>query len=366
VIKAKLHFTVVFLTLAALFSSCGGKPARSASASVAPSSGIKSGSRHTVYVVMDTVDDWSSQIRDGFIDRLDALLSEKSASAEYRFFDTRLDAATAAGIKAAIESGKPGLCCVINYPSAFADINITQKLRGAEYRFISENSIPIQSKTISSMEKPGGNVSGVGVFLQLNPNLRLIKKTMPEVKRIFSYSWDQMTLLNAWWKDEIERACREEGFILEEFRLIKSIQEEMAILEKFSDGKRDTAILSCVSAYVNDDGSPANANSLLVPYFQGRSRMRFMAYEDGVISMGGLMGACVIWKDIGAQLADKAIRALAGENPGDLPWEYPRMYNIVINKKTADKIGLVLSQDILNASYRIYTDYSGTFMGKGD
>jgi putative ABC transport system substrate-binding protein len=315
---------------------------------------------------MDTVDDWSSLIRDGFTERLNALLAEKSASVEYRFFDTRLDASTAAGIKTSIETEKPELCCVINYPSAFADINITQKLTGPEYRFVSENSIPIQSKTISSMEKPGGNVSGVGVFLQLSPNLRLIKKTMPEVKRIFSYSWDQMTLLNAWWKEELVRACREEGFILDEFRLIKSIQEETAILEQFASGRQDTAILSCVSAYVNDDGSPANANAVLLPYLQGRSRMKFLAYEDGVISIGGLMGACVIWKDIGAQLAEKGFRVLSGENPGDMPWEYPRMYNIVINKKTADKIGLVLSQDILNASYRIYTDYSGNFMGKGD
>jgi putative ABC transport system substrate-binding protein len=89
-----------------------------------------------------------------------------------------------------------------------------------------------------------------------------------------------------------------------------------------------------------------------------------LGYEDVTIAQGTLAGACVIWYDIGAQLAEKGLRILNGANPGDIPWEYPRKFNIVLNLKRAEELHLTFPQELINAAYRIYTDYDGHFIGQ--
>jgi putative tryptophan/tyrosine transport system substrate-binding protein len=327
---------------------------------------IPKGSAFRILIVMDTIDDWSSGVRDGFIQRLDAILATSGSKASYEVLDTKLDPAEAASIKDRIEKEKPGLVCEINYPSGFADSQIALKLKGAEYRFVSENAVPVETGVVSSWAKPGGNVCGAGVFVQLNSTLKLIRKVDPSITRIFSYSWDAMKDINAWWEKELRRACAEEGFILEEFKAIRSHQEEMSFLKRFSSTSGDTAVMGCISAYVNDDGSPVNPVPTILKYIQESMKTPFLTYEDSSVQQGALLGACVIWKDLGAQLADLGGRVLSGEDPGSIPWEYPRKHNIVINKMTADRLGIPIPQEVVNAAYRIYTDYQGGFMGKSD
>jgi putative ABC transport system substrate-binding protein len=354
-----------FLVLSVLVPSCQkAKPALPAGTAQA-ARGLERGRTYRVFIVRDMDQEYSQAIESGFRERLDGILSEAGASAAYESFCDELDPAKADNIRARIEAEKPDIACMVNHPDAFADCSITQKLTGPDYRFVSENAIAVESGTISSLERPGGNVSGVGVFIRQNSSLKLLKRVAPGIKRIFSYSWIKMGRLNAWWKAELERACREEGFELQEFRQIRTIQEELAILEDFTGEHPGTALMGCVSAFENADGTPTDGSETL-PYYQDKIRVPDIAYEDIAMKFGALMGACVIWKDLGAQLADKAGLILGGRNPGDIPWDYPRSYNIVINLKTAAWLGIDIPKDVLEASYRVYTDYDGAFMGKGD
>jgi putative ABC transport system substrate-binding protein len=357
-----VHAVLILLAFSALAASCH-KPKPAVPAGAAQ--GIERGRVYRVFIVRDMDQEYSRTIEAGFRARLDGLLAEAGASAVYQSFCDDLDPAKAESIRACIEAEKPDIACMVNHPDAFADCSITQKLKGPEYRFVSENAIAVESGTISSLEKPGGNVSGVGVFIRQNSSLKLLRKVAPKVKRIFSYSWIKMNRLNAWWKAELERACREEGFVLEEFRQIRNIQEELAILRDFSTEHPGTALMGCVSAFENADGTPTDGTETL-SYYQDRLRVPDIAYEDIAMKFGALMGACVIWKDLGAQLADKALLILEGKNPGDIPWDYPRSYNVVINLKTAAWLGIDIPKDVMEAAYRIYTDYDGAFMGKGD
>jgi len=68
--------------------------------------------------------------------------------------------------------------------------------------------------------------------------------------------------------------------------------------------------------------------------------------------------------DYGIQLAEKGALVLEGKSPGDIPWDYPRIYNIILNLKTAQKIGVKIPQDVIGAAYRVYTDYAGNYVGR--
>lgn len=321
--------------------------------------------KYDVMIIMDTVDDWSSGIRDGFKERLTSVLAEKTKSVYYTVIDTQLKRELVPGIIEKIKSSRPDLICTINYPTAFADIMITQKLKGSEYRFVSENCVPIESGIIQSRKKPGGNVTGVGVFIQMNSPIRLMKRLNPKANKLVFFTWDQMELANQWFREEVFRAAKEEGVRIVAFKTLKHHEETIAFLSQYAHKGMDYFAMPGISVFVNREGEFINAGVVESKWIRENMKIGLASFDENDIKYGKLAGTCVIWYDIGAQLAEKGIRILKGENPGDIPWDYPRKYNIIINRKRAQDLGVVIPQDIINASYRIYTDYNGNYIGQG-
>jgi putative ABC transport system substrate-binding protein len=65
-------------------------------------------------------------------------------------------------------------------------------------------------------------------------------------------------------------------------------------------------------------------------------------------------------------VAELGMKVIEGQNPGSIPWEYPRKFSIIINKMTADRLGIAIPSEILGAAFRIYTDYKGNYIGQSD
>jgi putative ABC transport system substrate-binding protein len=365
IVRMKRAGMAIVLFAAFLPLSCSRKGAAGALAAKGPSKGAE----YRIFIVMDAESAKMAEVRAGIVENLDAFLAKAGAKASYESLPTRLDPAAADAIKDRIEAERPDLVFSINNPAGFADSRIASKLKGGKARFVSENVVPVETGVIESWAKPGGKVCGVGVFVQLNSSLRLLRKVVPGVRKIYSYSWDRVAPLNAWWEAELRRACAEEGFEFADFALLSSHQEEMAYAERHAAARGDMAVMSCVSPYVNADGSlldPAIAAKDNAAYLRRRFMNPFIAYEDSLVRDGALLGACVIWKDLGAQMAELGARVLSGEDPGSIPWEYPRKFNVVINKKTAERLGIAIPPDVMNAACRVYTDYEGGFMGKAE
>ncbi len=321
--------------------------------------------KYNVMIIMDTIDDWSKGIKDGFMNTLSNALGNSHKMVNYTVIDTELKKSKIPGIITKVRSLRPDLICTINFPTAFTDKNITQKLREPAYKFVSENCVPIKSGTIKSWKKPGGNVTGVGVFIQMNSTIRLMKKLNPKANKLVFFSWDQMKLANDWFRDEITRAAREEGVRLIKFRTLKYHEEVKTFLSGYARRGMDYFAMLGISVFINKKGEFINAGAVESKWIRENMRIGFTSFDENDIKYGKLAGTCVIWYDIGAQLAEKGIRILKGENPGEIPWDYPRKYNIVLNKKRAKDLGITIPQEIINASYRIYTDYKGNYIGQG-
>jgi putative ABC transport system substrate-binding protein len=328
-----------------------------------PDSRLKS---YKIFVILDTVDEWSAGVRDGFIATMNKKLAAKGIKAEYTSFNTQINTSYLPEILKAIEDGNPDLICTINYPSAFADNNIAKRFKDPIYRFVSMNPIPVETGLIQSWEKPGGNITGVSVFLQQNSALRLMKKIDPRVRKMVFVSWDAMTEVNAWYERELRRACREERIELVDFIRVSCIEDEYEIFKKYDSMGPEYFAMEGITAFVHRDGTPANAN-IEMPEFIRKNikRLQFVTFDETSIKTCVIGGVCVIWYDIGAQLAEKGAMILDGKNPGDMPWDYPRKYNILLNIKKAKDSGIRIPLDLINAAYRVYTDYNGSFAGKG-
>ncbi len=319
---------------------------------------------YTIAIVLDTIDDWSSELRDGFKTRMDELLAEQGAIADYTEYDTELDEGKIPVILQALEQTAPDLICTLNYPSGFADTHLAQQLTDSKYRFVSENAVAVQAGVIESWEHPGGNLTGVGVFLQFHSPIRLMKRINPKARKLVFFTWDAMTLLNNWFETEVTRACLQEGIELVEFARLPHAEAEFELLSRYAEAGEEYFIMGGISAFVHDDGTPADMNALEPAFIREFVRIPMIVYEDISVKHGNLAGTTIIWTDIGAQLAEKGLRILNGENPGDIAWEYPRKHNIILNLQRANDLGLEFPPEVIGAAYRIYTDYDGNFVGQ--
>ncbi|MDP3178652.1 MAG: ABC transporter substrate binding protein, partial [Spirochaetaceae bacterium] len=101
-------------------------------------------------------------------------------------------------------------------------------------------------------------------------------------------------------------------------------------------------------------------------FMRTKMNIPLIAYDENQVIGEAVAGCCVIWSDIGAQAAEKGMLVLGGKNPGDMPWEYPRKYNILLNLAAAKRLGIAMPQSLINAAYRVYTDFEGHYAGQVD
>lgn len=320
---------------------------------------------YKVYIVSDTLGPWALDTQAGFKTTLDAFLSSQGARATYTVFDTKVDPATIPDIVKAIQTGKPDLVLTCNYPNGFADSSVTAKFKGSSLPFISLNPIPVESGLIASWKRPGGNVTGVGIFIQFTSTIKLAQRINPNLKKVAFVTWNAMGTISDWFESEIRDAARETGVELAEFRRVSSNEEELAFYREYRAKAADHFVMGGITAFVHQDGSPIDPEKDWYSFIQkDMGRLLLVSYDDSTVANGVPAATAVIWTDIGSQAAEKAIKVLQGANPGDLPWEYPRKYNLIFNLQAAKERGIILPQVLINSAYRVYTDYKGNFAGQ--
>ena len=204
---------------------------------------------------------------------------------------------------------------------------------------------PVGSGVVSSLAKPGGNVTGFAVLTEeLEPKrLELLKQALPGLSRV-------AILLNptnpysaiAWRKTQ--HAAETLGVKLQrvEARNPNDLERALASIAAarpqglLVSGDRvlfayRAAILRCV------------AQNRLPGVFPWRE----MAHEGGLMSYGP------DFADLFRRAATYVDKILKGAKPGDLPVEQPTKFELVINLKTAKALGLTIPQSLLQRADQV-------------
>ena len=198
---------------------------------------------------------------------------------------------------------------------------------------------PVRSGLVSSLVRPGGNVTGLTV---LGPDLaakrlELLKEAVPNMSRV-AFLWnpanpDQKSSFN-----EVQAGARALGVILHsvEARSREELEQAFAAMKQ----SRPSALLMTADAvhqhYIGR-----------IVAFTLETRLPAMYQLKDAVDRGGLMSYGASLPDLGRRAAYYVDKILKGAKAADLPVEQPTKFELVINLKTAKALGLTIPPSLL-------------------
>jgi putative ABC transport system substrate-binding protein len=191
---------------------------------------------------------------------------------------------------------------------------------------------------VSSLSRPGGNITGLSLFAAAHTakRLELLKEAIPALTRT-------ALLLNP---DNFSYALvvREVG------ATAKALNLELRTFDvRHPDDLAQTFAAmadQCVGAIVIHEDTMLNANAAMIADLAIAKRMPSCGFPE-FVKAGGLLAYGINFPDMDYRAATFVDKILKGAKPGDLPVERSTKFNVIVNLKTAKAIGVTLPTAIL-------------------
>jgi putative ABC transport system substrate-binding protein len=201
---------------------------------------------------------------------------------------------------------------------------------------------PVASGLVTSLARPGGNVTGLSILTPelVGKCLEQLTQAVPGVRRV-AVLWHPGVLGERTEKDMLKGA--------------DVAARALGVRPQFVEARGPADIDRAFS-----DMTRARAGALTVlasPMFiSERRRLVDLAAKNRLpavypwregVDAGGLMSYGANLADLFRRAATSVDKILKGAKPGDLPVEQPTKFELVINLKTAKALGLTIPQSVL-------------------
>jgi putative ABC transport system substrate-binding protein len=202
---------------------------------------------------------------------------------------------------------------------------------------------PVADDVVASLERPGGNITGITTFDPQQPRkqLELIKEAIPSVKRV-ALLGDQgisEALLKA--NEEQARAL---GLQSQRFRVAGPTPDLDGAFAAFRQEHADAVV-------VMEEPVPMN-NRKRIAELAAKYRLPTMFPPTGA-DAGGLIAYGTSFPEGYRHMAAYVDKVLKGAKPGDLPVETVNRYELIVNLKTAQEIGVTIPAGVLKRADRV-------------
>jgi putative tryptophan/tyrosine transport system substrate-binding protein len=226
---------------------------------------------------------------------------------------------------------------VIYAPSTNAALAAKEVTNSIPIVFVGPSD-PVGSGLVTSLSRPGGNVTGMtdaGIDLT-GIRLDLLKQLIPRLKRVAALGDPGSTLWEPTWR-EAQAAARQLQIEIVPVLIATPSQLESAFA-KLDRGVEALFVAPLPIFWVHRRR-----------IFELASRARLPAiYEWRTFpDDGGLMSYGTDYVALNRKAARHVGRILKGAKPADLPVEQPTEYELVVNLKTAKALGITIPQSVL-------------------
>lgn len=208
------------------------------------------------------------------------------------------------------------------------------------------NIDPVSAGLVASLARPGGNITGMSSLADeaASKRLEMLKQIVPGLSRVGVF-WDPGEPEEvAEWR-ALQRAARTLRLELVPFEVPAFGHVEKVFAAR--DGARVDALV--------------NIGFLGPPRYRGRPILELAARHrlptvfgwPGLVQSGGLLSYNPDFNEVFRRAATHIHRIFNGAKPADLPIEQPTKFELVINMKAAQSLGLTIPPSLLLRADRV-------------
>ena len=198
---------------------------------------------------------------------------------------------------------------------------------------------PLGSGLVTSLAHPGANITGLSAMLgELSAKrLELLKEALPRAKQVVVL-WNPATPYHTGAVADVKAAAR--TMSIEPTFVAFGGPKDLSSLSSAVKRENGQAILVIDAPVINNSRREllALAAKLGMPVITAG---KFYARDGALLSYGA------DYSDLFRRAAGYVDKILKGAKPGDLPIEQPTKFELVVNLKTAQALGLKVPESIL-------------------
>lgn len=276
-------------------------------------------------------------VRDGVKEALEAA-GYKGDALKFTYESAQGSPATAAQIARRLIGEAPDVIVAIATPSAQAVVAATQDIPVV----FSAVTDPVGAKLLSSMENPGGNVTGLSDMTPIAEHLKLIREIAPDAKTIgIPYNPGEPNAVSL--IDVLKVEAPRQGFELataaapkssDVLAAAQSLVGKADVIYTLTDNTVITALESVLKVGMDNK----------IPVFSSDVE----SAERGAVAASGFD-----YRDIGRQTGDIVVRILKGEKPGDIPATVAAASDLYVNPKAAEAMGITIPDSVMKRATKV-------------
>jgi putative tryptophan/tyrosine transport system substrate-binding protein len=197
---------------------------------------------------------------------------------------------------------------------------------------------PVGSGLVASLARPGGNVTGLSIQSvdAVSKRVELLRDVVPSLRRLAVFA-EQSNPVNRREVEQVNAVANALGIevVLLDVRRADDIASAFATL----DGRVEALYFTSNPLFLE--------NKLTSSALALKARLPDMNLYREEVAAGGLLSYGPSFPDLFRRAAELVDKILRGANPADIPVEQPTKFNLVVNLKTANALGLTIPHNLL-------------------
>ena len=204
---------------------------------------------------------------------------------------------------------------------------------------------PVEAGVVASLARPGGNTTGMTFFASVlaGKRVELLKEAVPGTNRIGVLANPNHAGESVEFR-ETETAAKAMGVAVQRHQA--QVPEDFAGAFSAITKQRANALITFPDALMM-------AHRKEIAEFAGKLRLPSVGGWSEFADAGGLITYGPNLSDSFRRVAYYIDKVLKGARPADLPVEQPTKFELVINLKTAKRIGLTIPPNVLARADRV-------------
>ncbi|HEY9278593.1 MAG TPA: ABC transporter substrate-binding protein [Eoetvoesiella sp.] len=277
-------------------------------------------------------------IKDGVKDALTKAGYTEAKGLKWQFQTAQGNTAIAAQIARKFVGDNPDVIVAIATPSAQAVVAATKTIP-VVYSAVTD---PVAAQLIPSMAPSGTNVTGISDSLVLEKQIELIKKVVPNAKRVgMVYNPGEANSVVV--VKQLRELLPKAGMSLVEASAARTV--DVGAAARSLVGKVDVI-------YTNTDNNVVSAYESLVKVGND-AKIPLVASDTDSVKRGAIAALGVNYYDLGVQTGKQVIKILRGQKPGEMPSETSDKLELYVNPEAAKKQGITLTDAFVKSATKV-------------